>query len=430
MLLIVYSFALFVVLLLGWPYWLLQMATKGKYREGFSERLGWVPARLREGDVRQTIWVHAVSVGEVLVASRLVKELSASAPQYRVLLSTTTRTGQRLARERTSPSHTFYFPLDFSWIVRRYLRALDPVLLVLVETEFWPNLLTECRRAAIPVAVVNGRVSDRSLPRYLRLRSFWMRILASVSIVLAQSEEDVKRLKAIGAPAGRVSFGGNLKFDVSSAEPSAITTLLRDNLSGRVLVCGSTLEGEEEILLDAFHQLLKTIPDCIMILAPRHPERFGRVAQLLRSRNEQSVRRSNWMKRPAKIKAGTVVLLDSIGELASVYALASVAFVGGSLIPAGGHNPLEPAQFAIPVVMGTHYANFRAIIDTLVNAEAVKLATNETLVPILEMLLSDHDAASALGVRALEVFHHQSGATTRATTALLRLLPQPQATAS
>jgi 3-deoxy-D-manno-octulosonic-acid transferase len=405
------------------------MATKGKYREGLSERLGWVPGRLREGDTRRTIWVHAVSVGEVLVASRLVKELSASAPQYRVLLSTTTRTGQRLARERTSPSHTFYFPLDFSWIVRRYLRALDPVLLVLVETEFWPNLLTECRRAAIPVAVVNGRVSDRSLPRYLRLRSFWARILASVSIVLAQSEEDVKRLKAIGAPAGRVSFGGNLKFDVSSAEPSAITTMLRDNLSGRVLVCGSTLEGEEEILLDAFQQLRKAIPDCVMILAPRHPERFGRVAQLLRSRNEQSVRRSNWMKRPAKIKAGTVVLLDSIGELASVYAVASVAFVGGSLIPAGGHNPLEPAQFAIPVVMGTHYANFRAIIDTLVNAEAVKLATNETLVPILEMLLSDRDAASALGVRALEVFHHQSGATARATTALLRLLPQPQTAA-
>jgi len=426
MLLIVYSFALLLVLLAGWPYWLLQMATKGKYREGLSERLGWVPRRLRQGDTRRTIWVHAVSVGEVLVAGRLVKELSASAPQYRVLLSTTTRTGQRLARERTSPSHTFYFPLDFSWIVRRYLRALDPVLLVLVETEFWPNLLTECRRAAIPVAVVNGRVSDRSLPRYLRLRSFWARILASVSIVLAQSEEDVKRLKAIGAPAGRVSFGGNLKFDVSSAEPSAITTMLRDNLSGRVLVCGSTLEGEEEILLDAFQQLREAIPDCVMILAPRHPERFGRVAQLLRSRNEQSVRRSNWMKRPAKIKAGTVVLLDSIGELASVYAVASVAFVGGSLIPAGGHNPLEPAQFAIPVVMGTHYANFRAIIDTLVNAEAVKLATNETLVPILEMLLSDHDAASALGVRALEVFHHQSGATARATTALLRLLPQPQ----
>jgi 3-deoxy-D-manno-octulosonic-acid transferase len=428
MLLSLYSFGLFLVLLVGMPYWLLRMATAGKYREGLHERLGWVPGRLRDGDPRRTIWVHAVSVGEVLAASRLVNELGACAPQYRVLLSTTTRTGQRLARERTGINHTFYFPLDFSWIVRRYLRLLDPVLLVLVETEFWPNLLTACRHAAIPVAVVNGRVSDRSLPRYLRLRSLWKQVLAGVSIVLAQSEEDTKRLKAIGAPSGRVFFGGNLKFDVRSAEPAAITTSLREYLTGgmQVLVCGSTLEGEEEILLDAFSRLRKTIPNCVMILAPRHPERFGRVAQLLKNRNQQSVRRSNWMKRPAKIKAGTVILLDSIGELASVYALASVAFVGGSLIPAGGHNPLEPAQFAVPVVMGTHYANFRAIVDMLVHAEAMKLATTETLVPILENLLTDVEAANALGVRALEVFHLQSGATGRAVTALLGLLPSQQ----
>jgi 3-deoxy-D-manno-octulosonic-acid transferase len=430
MLLILYSFALFLVLVFGAPYWLVRMATTGKYREGLSERLGFVPARLREADSRRTIWVHAVSVGEVLAASRLVNELSACAPQYRVLFSTTTRTGQRLARDRTGINHTFYFPLDFPWIVRRYLRLLDPALLVLVETEFWPNLLAACRRAGIPVAVVNGRVSDRSLPRYLHLRSLWKQILAGVSILLAQSEEDAKRLKAIGAPAGRVFFGGNLKFDVRSAEPAAITTSLREYLTAgtRVLVCGSTMEGEEEILLDAFQQVRKAIPDCVMILAPRHPERFGRVAQLLKNRDEQSVRRSNWMKRPSKIKGGTVVLLDSIGELASVYALASVAFVGGSLIPAGGHNPLEPAQFAVPVVMGTHYANFRAIIDMLVHAEAMKLATTETLVPILENLLTDVEAANDLGVRALEVFHLQSGATGRAITALLGLLPQQQAT--
>jgi 3-deoxy-D-manno-octulosonic-acid transferase len=425
MTLILYTFALLVALVLGLPYWLLAMATNGKYREGLSERLGWVPDRLREGDARQTIWVHAVSVGEVLAASRLVNELSACAPQYRVLLSTTTRTGQRLARERTGASRAFYFPLDFPWIVRRYLRVLDPVLLVLVETELWPNLLAACRQAEVPVAVVNGRISDRSLPRYLRFRKLWTRILSGISIVLAQSQEDVKRLKAIGAPAGRVSFAGNLKFDVRSAEPAPITRTLREKLPTgvRVLVCGSTLEGEEEILLDAFQQLLKTIPDCVMILAPRHPERFGRVAQLLKNRNQQSVRRSNWMKRPAKIKPGTVVLLDSIGELASVYALASVAFVGGSLVPAGGHNPLEPAQFAVPVVMGNHYANFRAIIDTLLQAEALKLATTETLVPMLENLLTDDEAANALGVRALEVFHHESGATGRAVTALLGLLP-------
>jgi 3-deoxy-D-manno-octulosonic-acid transferase len=425
MTLVLYTSALFVTLVLGLPYWLLAMATSGKYREGLSERLGWVPDRLREGDARKTIWVHAVSVGEVLAASRLVNELSACAPQYRVLLSTTTRTGQRLARERTGATRAFYFPLDFPWIVRRYLRVLDPVLLVLVETELWPNLLTACRQATIPVAVVNGRISDRSLSRYLRFRRLWTKILSGISIVLAQSQEDVKRMKAIGAPAGRVSFAGNLKFDVRSAEPAPITRTLREKLPTgiKVLVCGSTLEGEEEILLDAFQQLLKTIPDCVMILAPRHPERFGRVAQLLKNRNQQSVRRSNWMKRPAKIKPGTVVLLDSIGELASVYALASVAFVGGSLVPAGGHNPLEPAQFAVPVVMGNHYANFRAIIDTLLQAEALKLATTETLVPMLENLLTDDEAANALGVRALEVFHHESGATGRAVTALLGLLP-------
>jgi 3-deoxy-D-manno-octulosonic-acid transferase len=424
--LVVYSCALLLVLLLGLPYWLFRMATNGKYREGLSERLGWVPDRLRAGDTRRTIWVHAVSVGEVLAASRLVNELTTRAPQYRVLLSTTTRTGQRLARERAGVDHAFYFPIDLPWIVNGYLRQLDPVLLVLVETEFWPNLISACRRDAIPVAVVNGRVSDRSLPRYLRLRGLWKQILAGVAIVLAQSEEDAKRLKAIGAPANRVSFSGNLKFDVRTAEPAAITTALREKIATatKVLVCGSTLEGEEEILLDAFAQVREDTPDCVMILAPRHPERFGRVAQMLKMREVLSVRRSNWMKRPAKIKPGTVVLLDSIGELASVYSLASVAFVGGSLVPAGGHNPLEPAQFAIPVVMGMHYANFRAIIDTLLYAEALKLATNETLVPILKNLLTDEESANALGVRALEVFHHQAGATGRAITALLSLLPQ------
>jgi 3-deoxy-D-manno-octulosonic-acid transferase len=425
MALFIYTIALFVVLALGLPYWLLAMATNGKYREGLSERLGFVPSRLRDGDPRRTIWVHAVSVGEVLAASRLVNELSACAPQYRVLLSTTTRTGQRLARERTGVNHAFYFPLDFPWIVRRYLRALDPVLLVLVETELWPNLLNACRRSQIPVAVVNGRISDRSLPRYMRLRSIWKGILAGISILLAQSEEDVKRFKAIGAPAGKVSFAGNLKFDVRSAEPAPVTTKLREKLASgtRVLVCGSTLEGEEEILLDAYLQVLKTVPDCVMILAPRHPERFGRVAQLIKNRHPQTVRRSNWMKKPAKIKPGTVILLDSIGELASVYALASAAFVGGTLVPAGGHNPLEPAQFAVPIVMGNHYANFRAIIDTLLQAEALKLVTRDTLVPMLENLLTDPEAANTLGVRALEVFHHQSGATSRAITALMGLLP-------
>jgi 3-deoxy-D-manno-octulosonic-acid transferase len=426
MALLLYTLGLLLVLALGLPYWLLMMALHGKYREGLSERLGFVPNRLRNGDTRRTIWVHAVSVGEVLAASRLVKELSASVPEYRVLLSTTTRTGQTLARDRVGADHAFYFPLDFPWIVRGYLKALDPALLVLVETELWPNLLTACRKSGIPIAVVNGRISDRSLPRYMRLRAIWKRILQSITILLAQSEEDVKRFKAIGAPAARVSFAGNLKFDVRTAEPAAITKLLREKLEPgtRVLVCGSTIEGEEEILLEAFQRLLKNHPKCVMILAPRHPERFGRVAQLVKNAHPQGLRRSNWMKRPGEIRSGTVMLLDSIGELSSVYSLASVAVVGGSLVPGGGgHNPLEPAQFAVPVVTGSYYPNFRAIVDSLLQAEAIKVITRENLVPMLENLLTDTEAADRLGVRALEVFHQQSGATRRAITALTRLLP-------
>jgi 3-deoxy-D-manno-octulosonic-acid transferase len=249
--------------------------------------------------------------------------------------------------------------------------------------------------------------------------------LDNISILLAQSEEDVKRFKAIGAPPGRVSFAGNLKFDVRTVEPAPITKTLRDKLEPgtRVLVCGSTIEGEEEILIEAFQQLRNKIPNCVMILAPRRPERFGRVAELMKKSHPQSVRRSNWMKKPGEIRSGTVMLLDSIGELASVYSLASIAVVGGSLVVGGGHNPLEPAQFAVPVVTGSYYPNFRAIVDTLVQAEAVKVVTRESLVPMLENLLTDSEAADQLGVRALEVFHQQSGATRRAILALMRLLP-------
>ena len=427
MFLFVYSCGLFSVLVLGLPYWLLRMATSGKYREGLGQRLGLVPKHFMASDGRPAIWIHAVSVGEVLAASRLVKELGRRAPAFRVVLSTTTRTGQRLAQKQVGADRSFYFPLDFAWIVRRYLERLRPALLVLVETEFWPNVLAECRKAAIPVAVVNGRISDRSFPRYLRLRGLWKRILASIALILAQSEEDVKRLKAIGAPRERTRFGGNLKFDVRAVETAGVTAALRANLpeGARVMVCGSTLEGEEEILLTAFRELRQSFPELVMVLAPRHPERFDHVAELLRHRGEESVRRSQWMEKPAPLKTGTVVLLDSIGELASVYSLASIAFVGGSLTPAGGHNPLEPAQFGVPIVMGTHYANFRAIVDQLLQGEALKLVDSETIVPILTMLLKDQEAANLLGVHALEIFDSQTGATERALTALLRLLPQP-----
>jgi 3-deoxy-D-manno-octulosonic-acid transferase len=323
-----YSLALFAVLVLGSPFWLVRMATSGKYREGLAERLGAVPGRvilaLRADEQAQksVIWIHAVSVGEVLAVSHLIQRLRAEAHQCTVLISTTTRTGQRLARERFGAEHVFYFPLDFAWIVRRYLHALRPRLLVLVETEFWPNLLAECYAARVPVAVVNARISDRSYPRYRRLSFLWRRVLSGVTLMLAQSEQDLQRLKAIGAPPEHVQLGGNLKYDVRVAGESALTRALRQSLpaDAKLLVCGSTLEGEELSLLEVWPSLLAVAPTLRMVLAPRHPERFPAVAQLLARSGVDWIRRSEWGQQPNPVRVidpGSVLLLDSIGELAS-----------------------------------------------------------------------------------------------------------------
>jgi 3-deoxy-D-manno-octulosonic-acid transferase len=411
--LVLYSLALLLVLVAGAPYWLLRMVTSGKYREGLGERLGRVPGRLRAGE--RVIWVHAVSVGEVLAASRLIGELEAKSGR-RVIVSTTTRTGQRLARERFGEDRVFYFPLDFAFAVRAYLRALKPAMVVLLETEFWPRMLTECRRAGVPVAVVNARISDRSWPRYLRLRFLWRHLLGGLALVLAQSQTDAERLTALGA--SRVRVGGNLKYDIRVAKPAPVTDALRAKLpdAARVVVCGSTLDGEEDLLVAA-------IPaDVMTVLAPRHPERFEAVAELLARRGVRYVRRSEWMESQEPLSAGTVFLLDSIGELASVYSLATVAVVGGGMFVPGGHNPLEPAQFGVPVVMGPHYENFRGIVDELLAANTVVLATPAELKDALRRLLDDTAEARAMGARAKAVCQREAGATVRAVEELTAVL--------
>jgi 3-deoxy-D-manno-octulosonic-acid transferase len=412
-----YSLALFLVLVIGAPYWFFRMATSGKYREGLAERLGRVPKRMLADD-RPAIWLHAVSVGEVLAASRLIDELAARLPGWRIVVSTTTHTGQKIARERFGANRVFYFPLDFAFAVRAWLRALQPHMVVLLETEFWPRMLVECRRTKIPVAVVNARISDRSWPRYLRLRFLWKRLLNSFALVLTQSELDAERLKAIGASSVRV--GGNLKFGIRVAKPAAVTEALSQNLPNRVkvIVCGSTLAGEEELLLNALP------PDVITILAPRHPERFRAVETLLSHRGTPFLLRSRWMESPAPIPAGTVFLLDSIGELASVYSLADVAFVGGGLLASGGHNPLEPAQFGVPVVMGPHYENFRGIVEKLLAADAVAVVETDELQTTFYEILTSETTARAMGARARKVFESEAGATEAAADALLEIVGQ------
>jgi 3-deoxy-D-manno-octulosonic-acid transferase len=413
--LVFYSLALLLVLLAGAPYWLFRMATSGKYREGLSERLGIVPRRLRIRE--RVIWVHAVSVGEVLAARRLIDELTRRSG-CQVMISTTTRTGQRLARERFGADRVFYFPLDFAFAVRAYLRALHPRLFVLLETEFWPRMLVECRRAGVPVAVVNARISDRSWPRYLRLRFVWRRLLNGLAMVLAQSKLDVDRLTALGA--NNVCVGGNLKYDIRVAQPSAVTEALRAYLPPRaeVVVCGSTLDREEELIVQSLPA------DVITIIAPRHPERFDAVAETLAARKLRVVRRSEWMLAPEPLPPGAFFLLDSIGELASVYSLASVAIVGGGFFLPGGHNPLEPAQFGVAVVMGPHYENFRDIVDKLRAADAVRITEPSELPRIMRDLLANEEASKTLGSRARSAFESEAGATERAAAALMALLEE------
>jgi 3-deoxy-D-manno-octulosonic-acid transferase len=427
MILFFYNVALFAALAAGAPWWLWRMATTKKYREGLLERLGRVPKRLTAGSADAgwpLIWIHAVSVGEVLAVTRLLRSLDEALPEYSVAVSTATRTGQALARERFGANRVFYCPLDLPWAVRAHLNAIKPRMLILAETEFWPNLLSGCFRRGIPVVVVNARISDRSWPRYRKLRALWRPILARLSHVLAQSEMDAERLRAIGCRPERVTVAGNLKFDVRAAQESEAARILRENGRGlRFLVAGSTLEGEEAALLEAWPKLLAEDSQLALVLAPRHPERFAAVASLLEKSGNPWIRRSDWSRKPPESLApGTIVLLDTIGELASVYSLASVAFVGGSLVAAGGHNPLEPAQFGVPVVMGNHYANFAAIADTLRKEDALRIVRREELAAVLAGLLRDRAAAEAMGARAKEVFERESGATKRCAAAIRELL--------
>jgi 3-deoxy-D-manno-octulosonic-acid transferase len=416
-----YSLLLACAAVFSLPWWLLQMLRLGKYRAGFKERLGLVPARLKAAKPG-SIWVHAVSVGEVLAVSGLIAELKKTQPDTQVFISTTTATGQRLARERFGEAQCFFMPVDFGFAVRAYLNILKPRLLILAETEFWPNLLHLARKRGAAIAIVNARISDRSFPRYCRFRWFFCRVLANVDLFLAQTAADAERLRAIGAPTERVQVSGNLKFDIRLSAPAQIAQELRSVISkdSPVIVCGSTAEGEEGPVLEGFKQVQRQFPAAVMVLAPRHPERFDKVANLIASLNIAFVRRSSWAA--ACPISGGVFLLDSVGELASVYTLADIAFVGGSLVPVGGHNILEPAQYGAAIVVGPHTFNFREIVSIFQNGSAIRAATAEELPQVLLELLGNPEERKRLGRQAKELFAQHAGATQRTLQALRPLL--------
>jgi 3-deoxy-D-manno-octulosonic-acid transferase len=425
-----YSALLACFLLLTLPYWLVQMMRHGKYRAGLRQRFGGVPVFLagnKKSGEKPAIWVHAVSVGEVVASSAVIATLRQKFPSHRVLISTTTSTGQKLAAQRFGAENVFYFPLDFGFAIRPYLDALRPELVVVAETEFWPNFLRLARRSGARIAVINCRISDRSLPGYKRFR-FWLprlleNTLANVNVFLAQTDEDRQRLIEIGAAESKVTVAGNLKFDVAPPPSPAIVANLRDNFSrtgtGPILVCGSTLEDEEGALLSVFRNILANHPKAVMILAPRHPERFQEVAALVEKLGFPMSRRSLWSGEPL---TGSVFLVDTIGELAALYSLATIAFVGGSLVPRGGHNILEPALYGVPIVTGNHYENFRDVVNFFASRNAVRVVGIAELPLVFMELIENGDERTTLGRNALAALESQRGATARTISALLQLM--------
>ncbi len=421
---ILYSLLLTAGALVALPWFLWKGRSSGKYLRTFRERMGRLPVYLNvDGD--RSIWIHAVSVGEVLAARPLVPVLRERFPRHRLFLSTTTMTGNEVARKSVrGVDGLFYAPFDFPHPVRTALDVLNPSLLVLVETELWPNLIHEAHRRGTRVALVNGRISPRSFPRYRRVKRLLRSVLSEVDLFLMQGEAHAERARDLGAPPERVRVTGNLKYDAVEPErlPERLARLIQGGAEPRPLwVAGSTVGGEEELVLSAFHRVRERVPRARLLVAPRHPERFASVPPLVEAAGFRCLRRS--ALDPLAWRDGEVLLLDSLGELAQVYALASVVFVGGSLVPAGGHNILEPAVAGRAVVVGPHMENFQEIAEQFRSESAlVQVASPDELAREVSALLVDAERRRGLGERARELVSRNRGAVSRTADALGSLL--------
>jgi 3-deoxy-D-manno-octulosonic-acid transferase len=427
---LLYSLATLVALVVLSPYLLYQALRYSKYVGSLGQRLGYLPVSFNL-DAEESIWVHAVSVGEVLVARPIVSGLRARYPGLRIFLSTTTLSGQNVAR-RSMPDAdaVFYLPFDWAFTIRRTLDVVKPKLFVMVETEIWPNLLRECRRRGIRTALVNGRISARSFPRYRVARPFIRRVLSDIDRLCVQGDETARRLRELGADPARITVTGSLKFD--SLDPSTtpgrgrerVLRFFRMSPARPVLVAGSTSKGEEEAVIRAFNRVRTTAAggNALLILAARHPERFGEVERLCRREGLSTIRRSD-LPIDAEPRADAVIL-DTIGELAQLYQIATAVFVGGSLVALGGHNILEPAVHGKPIVFGPHMENFAEIAGAfLANDAAVQVRTPRELEDVVVSLMADPVRRARLGAAARALVDANRGAKDTTLRVLADLLP-------
>jgi 3-deoxy-D-manno-octulosonic-acid transferase len=423
-----YSVLVVVVFVIASPWFLYQALRYRKYVGSLGQRMGYLPVSFNvDGD--ESIWIHAVSVGEVLTARPLIAALRQRYPALRIVLSTTTIAGQRLAR-RSVPNvdEVFYFPFDLGVFVRRTLDLVKPRLFLMMETEIWPVLLRECRQRGIKTVVVNGRLSSRSFPRYRLITSFMRRVLGDVDRFCVQSDESARRFVSLGADSSKVVVTGSLKFDSldHAGQPRGRDRVLRYFRmppSRPVIVAGSTMKGEEPAVLRAFRRVRATSPTAMLVLAPRHPERFGEVEQLCRNEGWKTSRRTE-LAIDTEPRAD-IVVVDTIGELAALYQVGTAVFVGGSLVPTGGHNVLEPAVFGKPIVFGPHMENFREIAEAFVaSGAAVQLDDEGELETALVDLLGDPVRRARLGAAARALVEANRGAKDK-TMAVIEALVQP-----
>jgi 3-deoxy-D-manno-octulosonic-acid transferase len=418
-----YGTLLYVFALFYFPYMLVSLMVKGKKRAGIGQRFGLFKAGFFAEKKSKRVWFHAVSVGETVAAAPLVISLKEAYPDTEIYFSTVTETGNKIAHEKLGDiAKIFFFPFDFAVVVRRVIGLMSPDLFVVVETEIWPNLLRVLHDEKVPSLIVNGRISPRSFKGYSRFGFFFRRVLPLVSRFMMQSEMDAERIIRLGAPPEKVSVAGNIKFDqaIVAGRPAATKSALGIPEGAKVFIAGSTHQGEEDEALKAYKKLLMDFPDMVMVLAPRHPERFAAAEESVKRAGLQCRRKSALSPSP---NPGSVLLLDTMGELAGTYAVGDINFVGGSWADVGGHNILEPSSFGKPVFFGPVMHNFRDISRILKDCGAgIEVKDGEELATEAVKLLRDRARYNALGQAALEAIEKNKGALAKDLKAVEELL--------
>jgi 3-deoxy-D-manno-octulosonic-acid transferase len=414
---LIYSFALAVALALYLPFYAFRMKVLKKDRVHLRERMALGMEKRPEG--RDAVWIHAVSVGEVLSLQNLIRELKRRHPEWDIVFSTLTHTGIKMAREKLKEAdRVFFVPLDFRRVIRRVFRAVRPGVLVLAESEFWPNLVGEAADRGLKVLLINGRISDHTFKVYEDIRPIARRILGNIDRFLVQTDEDREKLERLGIEPGRLEVAGNLKSEVRL--PVLAEGELREfkrslGLEGgeKVVVAGSTRKGEEDRLLKAFAEARKKRPGLRFVVAPRHVERAGEIEKAAQWTGFTIARRT----RMGPGDRWDVLILDTIGELARVYALSDAAFVGGSLVDWGGHNILEPAFYGRPVFFGPHMQNFARLADSFIRAGGARIVRTDPELADM-FLLEDTAALGRMGERARAHLASLGGATERTIRAI------------